>query len=179
MIFIKYISFFFHFLFIISAVFLTAVIQNSLWPVSFSISWPLQLWIPLIIYWSLYQSPPKALFCIYLTSWLISGASTTPVSSLLAINILIFIFILFFKRVYYTNWKFFSIAVIISLFFYPLLLGLMTMKTTSKILIPSLESWIGGGFVTWCASFLLLSCLQKTNRLLTTMASRLEIKGRL
>ena len=136
------------------------MIQNSFWPSLFGIHLPIYLWIPYLIYWSLYRKPGEGVFIVYFITISIAATSSLIVGHLLVCNSLIFLSLLLFKRVYYTNWVFFSTACALTLLFFPILLWIIPQITGGKAYFHSLIPWLAGGLVTWILSFPLLGLFQ-------------------
>ena len=155
------------FAFTIFTVFFISAIQNNLWPVIFGIHLPLQLWIPCLVYWTLFRSFGSTIMFIYLITISISSLSSVPFSCLLAaVSIIVFI-LSFFKRVYYINWMFFSIGTALALLFFPALLWLFSGWLDNKPYIPNGVFWIGGALTAWLFSFPLLIIFQWVDQKLT------------
>ncbi len=144
---------------------LVIIFQNSFWPEIFGKHLPLYLWIPCLIYWLLYRTTWKATLMIYFLSFLVAASSTVLISHLLLIHSLIFLITLFFKRVYYTSWTFFSTACAISLLFFPPLLWISSILLENHFYFPPVLYWIGGGMISWLLSFPLFLLLQQTDQL--------------
>lgn len=144
---------------------LVVIFQNSIWPETIGRHFPLYLWVPCLMYWLLYRTTWKAVLMIYFLSFFIAASSTALVSHLLLIHSLTFLITLFFKRVYYTSWTFFSTACAISLLFFPLLLWISSVWLENHLYIPPVLYWIGGSVLSWALSFPLFLLLQQTDQL--------------
>ena len=156
-------------------VFFISTIQNNIWPVIFGITLPLHLWIPFLVYWTLYRSTGSTILFIYLITINMISLSVIPISCLLGIACLTTLLLIFFKRVYYVNWIFFSIGTGLTLFFFPILLLLFSFWSDEKIYIPNLIFWIGGGVISWLLSFPLLWFFQKMDQLLNIKPEEQEL----
>ena len=147
-------------------IFFISTIQNNIWPVIFGIHLPLQLWIPCLVYWVLYRSTASAIFFIYLITINMISLSVISLGCLLGIASFIAFLLIFFKRVYYVNWIFFSTGTAVALLFFPFLLLLFSGWTDGKIYMPHFGPWIGGGLMSWLFSFPLLWIFQRMDQLL-------------
>lgn len=154
------------FFYMIITIFFISILQNNIWPVIVGIHLPLQLWIPCLVYWALFRSAGPAIFFIYLMMINMVSTSAIPFGCLLGVTSLITLLLIFFKRVYYINWMFFSIGTALVLLFFPLLLWLFSGWTDEKIYIPNLIFWLGGGLMNWLFSFPLLWLFQWVDQLL-------------
>ena len=76
-----------YFLFLLSAA-LLITFQNSLWfQVVGSFPPPPHMWMPILIYWTLYRKPRETLIMTYLLTFLISNSTVMPLSLLLLVNL--------------------------------------------------------------------------------------------
>ncbi len=139
-------------------------IQSSIRISFFGIYLSLPLWIPLVIYWITYRQLQEAVGMVYFVTFAISSASTISLGELLMIHSFIFLVLLFFKRVYYANWVFFSIACGVSLTFFPFFLWGLSKIMGQNTYFPRLISWLLGGTLSWGLSFPLLGLLRQIDR---------------
>ena len=151
---------FFNYLIMIFLFFIITMFQNSFWPSLFGIHLPVYLWIPYLIYWSLYRKPGEAALIVYFITISIAATSSLMVGYLLVCNSLIFLSLLLFKRVYYTSWVFFSTACALTVFFFPILLWTIPQIIGGKTYFHGFIPWLAGGLVTWILSFPLLVVFQ-------------------
>ena len=152
---------------LLTAVFIVCTInfQNAFWPEWFGPYFPLSLWIPCLIYWLLYRPLWKATFMLYFISVFTATGSTIPLSLLLLLHSLIFLIILFFKRVYYINWTFFNTATVMSLLLWTPLLWMVSQWLNASFYFPPVWTWLGGGVVSWLFSLPLFVLLQQIDKL--------------
>lgn len=137
------------------------MIQNSIWPSIFTNSIPIYLWIPFIIYWAIYRKPGETIFIIYITTLSVASTSSLFAGYLLILHALILLTIYLFKRVYYTNWMFFSTACAVTLFLIPIILWVLSQINNSLVYFSGTINWLLGGFITWVLSFVILFILKK------------------
>ena len=154
---------------------LIIIVQTGLWPSFWKgiapsfFNAPIYLWIPYLIYWTLWRTTKEAVIIIYLLSFMIAAAGTQPAGRVLFIHCLIFLTVLFFKRVYYTSLRFFSAAVGLSLLTLPLLIGLLSLWLDGRFDFPGVRLWLMGGVLTWVLAFPLLFCLQAADHLTSAL----------
>jgi len=175
MLFLNYKKILLSVVYMVFTVLFISTIQNNIWPVIFGITVPLQLWIPCLVYWTLYRSTGSIIVFVYLNTINIVSLSVLPLSGLLGITCLIALLLIFFKRVYYVNWMFFSIGTAITLFFLPVLLLCFSIWSDGKTYIPSLVFWIGGGIISWLLSFPLFWFFQRLDQLLNIKPEEQEL----
>ena len=133
-------------------VFFVTLVQNSLWPAVFGTYAPLYLWPACVVYWTLYHKPGSAVFIIYLVSLSTASTSSQPFGCILLFNSLIFMTIIFFKRIYYTNFKFFGTALVIALLCLPLIFWLFSLITDGKSYFYGFLPYLAGILASWLFS---------------------------
>lgn len=126
--------------FVVSA---SIALQQVLWP-SLNLPEP-QLWLLPFAYIILYQNFWFGVFFVYLTSAIITGFSVMPFGLCLAILMILFIIIQFFKQRFF--WPEFSFYFLVSLsigFLLPVLHFLLsiTSKNTPVIVRPDFFEWL-------------------------------------
>ena len=99
------------------------IFQSSLWPTAFFGSkLNFLLWLPYLNYWMIYRRPFESVLMLYFLTICVSTTSSIPTSYLLIIHCLLFLILIPVKRLYYINWKFYSVVNCIIVFFFPILL---------------------------------------------------------
>ncbi len=117
--------------------------QGVLWP-AFNLREP-QLWLLPLAFIILYHSFWFGLFFVYLTAILITGFSVMPFGLCLAILMILFIIIQFFKQRFF--WPEFSFYFLVSLsigFLFPFLHFILSISSsnTPTIIFPDYIEWI-------------------------------------
>ncbi len=134
---------------------LITLFQNT-GPGLFGFDIPLYLWIPCLVYWGLYRNTGETIFMVYFITLSIASTSSLLAGYLLTFNGLVLLTILLFKRIYYTSLMFFSIASALALFFFPVVLWVLSQFMESKAYLHAIPTWMAGMGITWALSFLLL-----------------------
>ena len=144
---------------------LITLVQNSFITSVFGTSTPIYLWVPYLIYWSLYRKPWEAVFIVYFVSLSIASTSPLLASYILAFNSLVLLTLLFLKKIYYTSWVFFSIACFLILILCPVSLWILSQFMDGIAYFHKLIPWIKGVLITWSFSFPLLFFFHWVDRL--------------
>ena len=135
-------------------------LQSSVLPYFFNTRFNTCFWIPYITYWYLFRKHGECIVMLYLLSYIVAATSSTPFSHLLFIHALILLILLPFKRVYFVNWKFYSISVAIILFCFPLISNLLFSWEQKRVILPHLGALVLGGALTWLFSFPLFGIMK-------------------
>jgi len=125
------------------------LVQSTFWSFFISRYIPLLLWLPFLVYWSLFRGTWETIFIIYLLSVSLATTSTVPVSYFLLTHLLFFIILITFKKFYYTNRTFFSLACALSFIFLPIFLGILSILKEGSSFFPPLMPWMTGGILSW------------------------------
>ena len=156
---------------------LVIMIQTSLWPTFLGTHIPIHLWIPCIIYWSLYRRTGETVCMIYFITLSLASTSALLTGYLLTFNSLVLLILLLFKRIYYTNWIFFSIGCAITLLFFPLFIWAFAKIMDGHSYFYGLLPELGGVVITWIFSFLLLGLFQQVDYLTITKPKEYKNPG--
>lgn len=117
--------------------------QGVIWP-AFNLPEP-QLWLLPLAFIILYQSFWFGLFFVYLTSVLITGFSVMPFGLCLAILMILFIIIQFFKqRFFWPEFSFYFLVTMSIGFLFPVLHFILSISSTNTptIIQPDYLEWI-------------------------------------
>jgi hypothetical protein len=132
-----------HFLIYGFVVSVCLAIQGVVWP---ALNLPIpQLWLLPFAFIILYQSFWFGLFFVYLTSIVITGFTVMPFGLCLAILMILFITIQFFKqRFFWPEFSFYFLVCLSIGFLFPVLHFLLsiTSKNTPTIIRPDFSEWI-------------------------------------
>ncbi len=142
---------------------LMITLLQNVWSGLFGFDIPIYLWIPCIIYWSLYRKTGETVFMVYFITLNVASTSALSAGYLLVCNSLVLLVILLFKRVYYTSLTFFSKASALTLLLYPIGLWTLSQTMEGKGYLQGILPWLTGSVITWILSFPLLSLFQKVD----------------
>ena len=142
-------------------------IQGVVWP-ALNLPEP-QLWLLPFAFIILYQSFWLGVFFVYLTSIVITGFSVMPFGLCLAILMILFIIIQFFKQRFF--WPEFSFYFLVSMsigFLFPVLhfLRSISSKTTPTIVSPDWMEWIYQPFMIGAMSIVLYFICRRIDKAL-------------
>lgn len=143
----------------ITFILMITLFQN-VWSGLFGFDIPVYLWIPCIIYWSLYRKTGETVFIVYFITLNIASTSSLFAGYLLFFNSLILLTILLLKRVYYTSLAFFSHTTALTLLFYPTGLWTLSQIMEGKSYLHGILPMLTGALLTWILSFPLLRLFQ-------------------
>ena len=149
-------------------VLLIIMVQNSLWPSFFGTHFPLYLWIPCLIYWSLYRRIGETVLMAYFIAFCLASSSPLMLGYLLSFNSLVLLILLLFKKIYYTSWVFFSVSTAGALFFFPLIIWIFAEVMGGHSYFYGFLPELGGAILTWIFSFALLGFFQWIDHLTIT-----------
>lgn len=140
-------------------------VQGVVWP-ALHLPEP-QLWLLPFAFIILYQSFWFGVFYVYLTSMVITGFTVMPFGLCLAILMILFIIIQFFKQRFF--WPEFSFYFLVSLsigFLFPFLHFFLsiTSKNTPTILRPEYSEWIYQPIMISMMSFVLFHICRKIDK---------------
>lgn len=142
-------------------------VQGVVWP-AFNLPEP-QLWLLPFAFIILYQSFWFGIFFVYLTSVVITGFSVMPFGMCLAILMILFIIIQFFKQRFF--WPEFSFYFLVSLsigFLFPVLHFLLSVssRNTPTIIKPDFLEWIYQPLMISAMSIILFFLCRKIDKML-------------
>lgn len=125
-------------------------LQSSLWPQLLGVLPSPQLWIPTLVFWTLYRRTFEGLVMVYLITALVCGASAVPLGILLAINIILFISIYFVKqRIFFEGPIFFMLTCGATSLAFPLLhLIISWIFETNPIVHVKIITWTLSSLLT-------------------------------
>ena len=152
----------------ITLILITALVQNTLRISFFGFDAPFYLWIPCLLYWAIYRGAWSTVFMVYFITLNTVSVGALPIGYILIFNSLSVLVLFLFKRVYYTDIMFFSIATAVALLFFPIGIWVLSLVTEGPMYFHHPVSWLLGGLVTWLISFLIFYIFQRLDQLTMT-----------
>ena len=156
----KYKMYILNYLIMITLFFLIGLFENSLLPGIFGPLFPICLWMPFLIYWTMYRKIGEAIFMIYFITFSLASLSSLHISYLLVFHSLVLLTLILLKKFYYISWVFFTLAVAGAVFSFPLVLYILQTTMGEKVAFPNVLFWFVGGVIAWLFSFPLLSLVK-------------------
>ena len=111
---------------------------------------------------------------LYFITVSVASTSSLLTSFLIVFHSLVLLTLLLFKRIYYTNWMFFSTACALTLLFFHFPFYILSRIMDDKFYFHGFLPWLSGGTITWILSFPLLGLFQWIDRL--TIKKTIEYK---
>ncbi len=157
----------FQFTLFLAALILLSTMQTSFWLQVFGY-WPApNMWIPVLVYFALYNQIIPLFWFIYLCFWVLSTLTLIPDGILILLIMSIGLFTRFFKRrIYWSGSTYFMLACSgASLLFNALHCILSLSFEADPMRSPQIATWLGQALLTTIPAFILFPIFQWFDKL--------------